>query len=123
MIRVFVYGTLMKNCYNHQAYLAGQRYLGRAVLPGYALYNLGSYPGVIPDIREKVLGEVYEINRQVLEQLDQLEDNGRLYIRKFAWVWINNSKLIAEVYVWNGKVRAADKIAFSSQPWQDGYVV
>ncbi len=58
MIRVFVYGTLMKNCYNHDYFLKDQKHLGQAVLPGYALYNLGSFPGIIPDNEEFVMGEL-----------------------------------------------------------------
>ncbi len=122
MIRVFVYGTLMKNCYNHENYLGGQKFLGRAVLPGYALYNLGSYPGVVRDEEERVLGEVYEIDQQVLEQLDWLEDNGWLYTRQSAWIWLNKVRVSAEVYVWNGTVRKEQRIEFCSQPWHDGNV-
>lgn len=116
MIWVFVYGTLMKNCYNHERYLKGEKYLGQAVLHGYALYNLGSYPGVIPDEKEKVLGELYEIDRQILKQLDILEGNGRLYNRKAAEVCLEDVKISAEVYVWNGEVRKEDKTEFCSQP-------
>ena len=123
MILVFVYGTLMKNCYNHERYLNGQKYLGQAVLPGYALYNLGSYPGIISDKNEKVLGELYEIDQQILKRLDVLEGNGSLYIRHYAEVMIDDAKLSAEVYVWNGKVRKENKIDFSSQPWNDGNII
>lgn len=119
MIKVFVYGTLMKNCYNHEQYLKGQKYLGQAVLPGYALYNLGDYPGVISDKKEKVLGELYEIDQQILKCLDVLEGNDCLYIRHSVEVIIDDIKIGAEVYVWNGKVRKENKIDFSSQPWDD----
>lgn len=119
MIRVFVYGTLTRNCCNHEPYLRGQKYLGQAVLPGYALYNLGSYPGVVPDSAEKVLGELYEIDSSVLEDLDDLEDNGYLYIRRSAKVLLNEEVVDAEVYVWNGRIRAEDKISFDDQPWKD----
>jgi gamma-glutamylcyclotransferase (GGCT)/AIG2-like uncharacterized protein YtfP len=119
MMRVFVYGTLMKNCYNHQHYLKGQKCLGQAVLTGYALYNMGSYPGIIPDKAEKVLGEVYEIDRLVLKQLDKLEGNGSLYIRRSAEVWLDDETINAEVYVWNSEVRKGDRIGFPDQPWQD----
>jgi gamma-glutamylcyclotransferase (GGCT)/AIG2-like uncharacterized protein YtfP len=123
MIRVFVYGTLMENCCNHEGYLNGQKYLGQAVLPGYALFNLGSYPGIIPDIEERVLGELYEINPQILKQLDILEGNGYLYKRQSTEVWLGDVKISAEVYVWNGKVQKEDKIEFCSQPWNDGKII
>lgn len=121
-MRVFVYGTLMTNCYNHERYFKGQKYLGQAVLHGYALYNLGSYPGIIPDEKEKVLGELYEIDRQILKQLDILEGNGRLYIRQSTEVSLDDVKISTEVYVWNGEVRKEDKIEFCSQPWNDGKI-
>ncbi|HHT70463.1 MAG: gamma-glutamylcyclotransferase family protein [bacterium] len=45
-MRVFVYGTLMKDRSNHDRYLKEQKYLGQAVLPGYALFHLGIFPGI-----------------------------------------------------------------------------
>lgn len=123
MVRLFVYGTLMRNCCNHEPYLRGQKYLGQAVLPGYALYNLGSYPGVVPDSTEKVLGELYEIDASLLEELDIFEDNGDLYIRRKAKVLLRDAVLDAEVYVWNGRVRTQDKICFNDQPWKDELAV
>lgn len=110
MIKVFVYGTLMKNGYNHQYYLKGQKYMGQAILSGYALYNLGSYPGIIADETEQVLGELYEIDLKILRRLDILEGNGSLYIRQPVRVRIQDEKVDAEVYVWNGEVRQEDKI-------------
>lgn len=110
MIKVFVYGTLMKNGYNHQYYLKGQKYMGQAILSGYALYNLGSYPGIIADETEQVLGELYEIDLKMLRRLDILEGNGSLYIRQPVKVRIQDEKVDAEVYVWNGEVRQEDKI-------------
>ncbi len=119
MIRVFVYGSLLRNCYNHERYLKRQKYLGQAVLLGYALYNLGSYPGIVPDENEKVLGELYEIDQSILPRLDRLEGNGSLYIRTSAEVWLDDLKSSAAVYVWNGRVYPEDKIEFNSQPWTD----
>lgn len=115
--RVFVYGTLMKGQYNHDRYLRGQKYLGRAVLHGYAMYSLGSYPGIVSEEGEKVLGEVYEVNEKTLRRLDRLEDNGRLYTRRTAEVWIDGGLVSAEVYVFNGRVHEKDRIDFSRQPW------
>ncbi len=110
----------MKNCYNHEHYLSGQKYLGRAVLPGFALYKLGSFPGIIPAEGKRVRGEVYEINLEVLERLDCLEDNGGLYTRQSAWIWLNKVRISAQVYVWNGKIRKEHRIKFCAQPWHDG---
>jgi gamma-glutamylcyclotransferase (GGCT)/AIG2-like uncharacterized protein YtfP len=123
MIHVFVYGSLLKNCYNHKRYLKNQKYLGQAVLPGYALYNLGSYPGIIPDREERVMGELYEIDNKILKQLDKLEDNGIFYTRQSTEVWLGDVKITAYVYIWNGKVRKEDKIEFCSQPWNERNII
>jgi gamma-glutamylcyclotransferase (GGCT)/AIG2-like uncharacterized protein YtfP len=72
---IFVYGTLKRGGSNH-AYLAGQQFLGEArTPPGYRLYALDGYPGMIekPDDREGVTGEVWSIDAPCLAQLDRLE--------------------------------------------------
>lgn len=76
---VFVYGTLMHNQSNHQSYLKDQKYMGQAILSGYSLFDLGSFPGVIQEQGGKVLGELYEVDSQTLRKLDLLEGNGTLY--------------------------------------------
>ena len=119
--RVFVYGTLMKNCYNHDYFLKDQKHLGQAVLPGYALYNLGSFPGIIPDSQEIVMGELYEIDREILRRLDILEGNGNLYIRHSAQVQQQDTAIETQVYVCNGQVHQEDKIEFDAQPWNNEY--
>ena len=120
MITVFVYGTLMGNRANHRFYLKNQRYLGQAVLPGHALYDLGSFPGTIADPTEKVRGELYEINSQCLRQLDQLEGNGSLYVRETVMVRLGDEKREAQVYIWNGQIKAENKVAWADQPWTAG---
>lgn len=115
--RVFVYGTLMRNRPNHRYFLREQEYLGQAILNDYGLYDLGAYPGVVPESGEKVLGEVYEIDDSTLKRLDRLEGNGSLYSRKTVDVLLNGEWTGAEVYVWNGGVRPENKIDFDSQPW------
>ncbi len=119
--RVVVYGTLMKNCYNHDYFFKDQKHLGQAVLPGYELYNLGSFPGIVPDNQERVMGELYEIDHPVLRQLDRLEGNGYLYIRHSTQVQQHDTAIEAEVYVWNGEVHQEDKIEFDAQPWNNKY--
>ncbi len=119
MIRIFVYGSLMSNCYNHKYFLKNQKCLGRGCLDGYSLYSLGSYPGIVADPEGIVLGEVYEINEKVLARLDRLEDNGRLYARRPVQVQLGDEAVNAEVYVYNGIVQPGDKIEIKNQPWSD----
>jgi gamma-glutamylcyclotransferase (GGCT)/AIG2-like uncharacterized protein YtfP len=75
MTRVFVYGTLQRTGGNH-GFLVGQRFLGTGrTVPGYALYSLGDYPGMVPDPtdRDGVTGEIWEVDDVCLRRLDELE--------------------------------------------------
>ncbi|HEX2855471.1 MAG TPA: gamma-glutamylcyclotransferase family protein [Opitutaceae bacterium] len=72
---MFVYGTLKRGGSNHH-YLAGQKFIGEArTAPGFRLYDLGGYPGMIPrpDDREGVTGEVWSVDADALKHLDGLE--------------------------------------------------
>ena len=75
MKRIFVYGTLKRGCKNHRN-LAGQTYAGEArTVPGFRLYSLGDYPGMAADPTdfEGVTGEVWEVDDDMLVQLDAFE--------------------------------------------------
>lgn len=72
---IFVYGTLKRGHGNHP-FLAGQRFVsaGRTP-PGFVLYQLDGYPGMVRDDaeREGVTGEVWEVDGPCLAALDELE--------------------------------------------------
>ena len=70
---IFVYGTLLRGNHNHDYYLGGSRYLGQGELSGYALYDLGGYPGVKQKAGDAVKGEVYAIDAETLAKINQLE--------------------------------------------------
>jgi gamma-glutamylcyclotransferase (GGCT)/AIG2-like uncharacterized protein YtfP len=75
MTRVFVYGTLKRGGRNHQ-YLAGQQFLGEAhTAPGYTLYSLGEFPGMVraTGAGQHVTGEVWAVDDACLRELDALE--------------------------------------------------
>jgi gamma-glutamylaminecyclotransferase len=72
---IFVYGTLKRGGSNHH-YLAGQQFLGEArTAPGFRLYDLGGYPGMIPraNAPEGVTGEIWSVDSEALKHLDGLE--------------------------------------------------
>jgi protein phosphatase len=72
---VFVYGTLKRGGSNHH-HLAGQRFVTTArTVPGYALYSLGDYPGMVPDPADTdgVTGELWSVEPAALAALDELE--------------------------------------------------
>ena len=68
---LFVYGTLKKGCHNHH-YLKNAVYIGEAVVEDYTLLGtLVPYAVEAPGCR--VRGELYQISREDLEVVDQLE--------------------------------------------------
>ncbi|MCX6955907.1 MAG: gamma-glutamylcyclotransferase [Verrucomicrobia bacterium] len=82
---VFVYGTLKRGCSNHH-FLTGQKFLGEArTRPGFRLYALGGFPGMIPLSidRDGVKGEVWSVDAAALVRLDGLEGlNEGMYRRE-----------------------------------------
>jgi gamma-glutamylcyclotransferase (GGCT)/AIG2-like uncharacterized protein YtfP len=82
---VFVYGTLKRGGSNY-SWLAGQHFAGTArTAPGFRLYSLGSYPGMVADPTDTagVEGELWLVDGDCLRRLDELEgvDEG-LYRRE-----------------------------------------
>ena len=75
MTRVFVYGTLKRAGRNHR-FLAGQQFLGEAATgPGFTLYSLVRYPGMVraPEDTAGVIGELWAVDAACLTELDRLE--------------------------------------------------
>lgn len=72
---VFVYGTLKSGGSNH-AQMAGQLRLGPArTVPGFTLYSLGEYPGLVADPADTsgVSGELWSVDSAALAALDAFE--------------------------------------------------
>lgn len=72
---LFVYGTLKHGGSNH-GWLEGQTFLGPArTAPGFTLYSLGDYPGLVADAsdREGVTGELWLVDAACLARLDAFE--------------------------------------------------
>ncbi|EWM49103.1 putative amino acid aldolase/racemase [Bordetella holmesii 70147] len=81
-INVFVYGTLRSgeiNDLNHVAARHGlpqPRALGQGRVPGY-LVDFGDWPGLVPVADGRwVMGDIYQIDPQLLPLLDHIEDVG-----------------------------------------------
>ena len=77
---VFVYGTLMRG-ERADDLLRDADFAGDAVLRDYAMYDLGSYPGIAARKGEAVLGELYYVDDFTLKRLDEYESEGSLYHR------------------------------------------
>lgn len=121
---VFVYGTLMKGQSNHDAYLNEKQFVGEGVIDGYEMYDLGYYPGIIHG-KGQVYGEVYCVNHDTVKELDQLEGEGDLYLKKAVIVTLGNGeKLHSIVYVYNRSVSNCPKIIgkYGEEKNSDEYV-
>ncbi len=78
--RIFVYGTLRVGQPFH--HLLGTAPLETTTTPPiYELLNLGRYPGLVEHGQTAVVGEIYEVDKNTLEQLDQYEEHPVEYIR------------------------------------------
>jgi len=73
---LFVYGTLRRDPAHKLYHLLARhaRFLGDASVRG-RLYDLGSYPGmVLSDQNDVVVGELYEIQTNWVDVIDQLDE-------------------------------------------------
>ena len=99
MVNIFVYGTLMSG-QRASGYLDGCELLGRYCLSDCAMYNLGAYPGIVPQEGESVVGEVYRVPADRLPELDAYEGEGSLYHRRPVTVEREGSSVPAQAYIY-----------------------
>ena len=120
-MKVFVYGTLMKG-HGNNILLENDTFLSNALLDGYGLYKVSSFPGIIKHCGAAVKGEVYNISEFTLKRLDALESEGSLYIRELVSVTLeNNQNIHAYVYVWNKAVNPQSYVPFEKLPWKPSH--
>ncbi|HBB88036.1 MAG TPA: gamma-glutamylcyclotransferase [Blastocatellia bacterium] len=79
---VFVYGTLRRGSAGSMSTrFPKSKFIAEAKVNG-SLYYLGPYPGVLLDNSNLlVIGEVYEVDDDLLEELDEFEASSN-YVRK-----------------------------------------
>jgi gamma-glutamylcyclotransferase (GGCT)/AIG2-like uncharacterized protein YtfP len=71
---VAVYGSLRKSMHNYQYYLSNSEHKGTfSTEPKYTLHSLGSFPGLKTNGNAAIVMEVYEVDEQTLNRLNQLE--------------------------------------------------
>lgn len=97
---LFVYGTLQQGQSNHHQIQTYKRYLGTAVILHKKLLELGSYPGLVEERQRLVLGELYEVDNDLLPILDRFE--GSQYQRKSETVYQNYRAFDAYYYEFIG---------------------
>jgi gamma-glutamylcyclotransferase (GGCT)/AIG2-like uncharacterized protein YtfP len=95
---VFVYGTLRQGGIRAMPGLfPAAKFVGMAKITG-SLYDLGAYPGLVLDESSTpVTGEVYEIDDEILRELDEIEASSN-YRREQIEVSSDNQKLPCWVY-------------------------
>lgn len=103
MTLVFVYGTLKRGGSNHR-FLAGQQFVAEArTVPGYTLYALDGYPGMVPapTAPHGVTGELWSVDEACLARLDALEGvSENLYRRAPIPLAAPHAQLSAETYLY-----------------------
>lgn len=118
-IILFVYGTLQTGQRNH-GLLAGSDLLGVFDLNGYALYELGSFPGIVRKPDGKVRGEAYLVSSETLSVVNEFEGEG--YIYDLTDVCLSNDKghqLSAKAYIFNRSVVGRKVIPYEQLPWDE----
>lgn len=115
MTKVFVYGTLLRDDYNHR-HLDGARFICEAMTPPcFELRHLGGFPAMLERGSTSVVGEVYEVDDDILRRLDRLEGHPRFYHR--AWIDLSDGERVL-TYVMT-PARAGDSPIIESGSWRD----
>ncbi len=92
MKKMFVYGTLMDGQLAHNR-LNGANRIGKAILRDYELLDLGDFPGIQPHVGGSVVGELYEVDDDMITSIDSYEGEGTLYDREIVRVFTYGDKL------------------------------
>ena len=97
-MKIFVYGTLRRH-YNNNILLRDSEFLGYAKTePKYSL-AVSVIPYLIKG-EDSVIGEVYEVDDDVLKDLDSLEGHPTVYTRKELKVFFNEELIEVQAYHW-----------------------
>ena len=88
MNRVFVYGTLKSggdirglNQFGDGASIVGK---AKTQYPDYEMSDLGAFPGVFLNGKFHIQGEVWEVNDDILDQLDAIEGYPDFYNKQIV---------------------------------------
>lgn len=96
--KLFVYGTLKNGFTFHDKYLGDGKgvCLGRAYAsPEYSLY-VGAQPHLIKEKTDKaVKGELYEVDQDVLEDIDYLEAHPLIYRREIIEIYTETGEKLS----------------------------
>ena len=95
---VFVYGTLRRGGARAMSTLfPNSRFIADARVSG-SLFDLGAYPGLIlNDSNSLVVGEVYEVDDEILNKLDEIEASS-YYSRKQIEISLGTHLITCWIY-------------------------
>jgi len=100
--------------------MEGSLFLGEASVRGYSMYEPSWYPGVRRDPHGVVLGELYEVDKETLKRLNELEGEGSLYELDYADAVTDSGTIHgAAVYVYLHDVRPESHVPLANQPWRE----
>ena len=93
---LFVYGTLMKNLYNHHLLSSAVFICKCKTAEKFSLYLEGSIPYLTN--RQQlyhIKGELYDVSDDIIKEIDKLESEGEWYHRKVIEIFEKNLKVYA----------------------------
>ena len=98
MENIFVYGTLMNNQKSHDDYLKNSIFISNGFMYGF-LYEINNYPTATHSdyTYNRVMGEIYSINNDLLFILDDYE--GGNYSREKVAIHTENDSIDCWVYL------------------------
>ncbi len=117
-MKVFVYGTL-RSGYGNNVLLHNATFLGEATTNG-TMYSMGYIPFVSLKSRDTVVhGEVYEINEDILRNLDRLEGyNARMPEHSFYNRSLVETSPYGEAFIYHIDSREAEHNKIPSGDWR-----
>jgi gamma-glutamylaminecyclotransferase len=96
-MRLFVYGTLKRNFFFHEAYLGQGKGEFVAIAhtgPGFKLY-IDALPHMVIDRKGTgVKGEIFEVDEKTLKDIDDLEGHPTMYRREVIQVTDDNGEVL-----------------------------
>jgi gamma-glutamylcyclotransferase (GGCT)/AIG2-like uncharacterized protein YtfP len=95
---VFVYGTLRRGGAGAMSIrFPNSKFIADAKVTG-SLYDLGAYPGLLlNESNSSVIGEVYEVDDETLNQLDAFEASS-YYLRKQVEIFLDTQRKACWIY-------------------------
>jgi gamma-glutamylcyclotransferase (GGCT)/AIG2-like uncharacterized protein YtfP len=95
---VFIYGSLRRGSAGAMSIrFPGSKFIANANVSG-SLYDLGAYPGLLlNDSNSSVIGEVYEVDDELLNELDNFEASSN-YLRKQVEISLGDDRKICWTY-------------------------